>query len=210
MALASKMPIQIGMAFFSSRSFRMTIGVLVIGSIVRPDTFISMNICASSFLHLAPQGMGEGILVPHVTLFADESVSPQEMNDPVSPRPPGHLLAPVSVRPLDQNRLPSSDAGTVFLQRMRRLESLERHQPFPFHTLAYGPIHPDGGRPFPFRVLEREEVIKTDLPHQFQRLLKILLLLPRESHDHIGGDADLRTDPSKQGHLLPVCFGRIA
>ena len=30
-ALASKIPIQIGMAFFSSRSLRMTIGVLVIG-----------------------------------------------------------------------------------------------------------------------------------------------------------------------------------
>jgi len=44
MALASKSPIQIGTARLPSRSFRITMGVLVSGSMVRPDTFISTNI----------------------------------------------------------------------------------------------------------------------------------------------------------------------
>ena len=59
MALASNMPIQIGIAFFSSRSFRMTIGVLVIGSMVRPETRISMNIRRSFLFHRPMQGMEE-------------------------------------------------------------------------------------------------------------------------------------------------------
>ena len=44
MALASKSPIQMGTARLPSRSFRITMGVLVSGSMVRPDTFISTNI----------------------------------------------------------------------------------------------------------------------------------------------------------------------
>ncbi len=172
MALASKMPIQIGIAFFSSRSFRMTIGVLVIGSIVRPDTFISMNICASSFLHLAPQGMEKGLHNPDGYRLSDQPGCPRKIDDPVSPRPPRHLPASVSARPLDQDLLQPSDTGPVLLQGMLFLEGLEHSEPFPFHTVTYGPVHPDGGRPLPFRVLEGEEVVEPDLPHQFQRLLE--------------------------------------
>jgi len=43
MALASAIPIQIGNAFSPLLSFKITIGILVMGSSVIPATFISMN-----------------------------------------------------------------------------------------------------------------------------------------------------------------------
>src|SRR5512136_3294109 len=58
MALASKRPIQMGTARFPSRSFRITMGVLVSGSMVRPDTFISTNIY--EYLQFNPASHREG------------------------------------------------------------------------------------------------------------------------------------------------------
>ena len=125
MALASKMPIQMGIAFFSSRSFRMTIGVLVIGSIVRPDTFISMNMRRLLFLHLPRREWRKASTIRTETVF------------PISPGFPGKLtirfprVRPViswahsysPPRPAPPPVL--SQTGAVLLKGVIRLEGLE-------------------------------------------------------------------------------------
>src|SRR4030042_5513762 len=103
MALASKNPIQMGTVSLSCKSLSMTMGVLVNGSTAKPLTRISRNFTVS-FLATAhpPQGILQTLGDLDVDQFSYQLRTAGEIDDPVAPCPPRHVVRGISAAPLYQ------------------------------------------------------------------------------------------------------------
>src|SRR5512134_1093037 len=207
MALASRMPIQIGRMFLFSRSRRMTIGDWVAGSIVIPTTCISLT-TRTSFR--ARQGVGSG--GPNED--PPERTCPDflwsKVHDLVAGSAPAPLRGVPRARAFGKDLHLPSDAGRKAPAGVLLLKGLEAPE------APAGGVRGNGIRqgcrpcPRPGGVHEGECGIVPDLFHDGEGLLEFGFRLSRETDDEIRREGDPRPRLAHGLDLLQVFSARVS
>src|SRR5262245_15646044 len=125
MALASKIPTQIGSTRCPSLSRRMTIGVLVMGSTINP--LIDISICIAACL--PPDTMGTGAFDRHGNRAANPRGRTRHIYDDVLRRAAGDFSVSPPAGGVDEHRNLGAHERRVQLGLNRALGGLERHDP---------------------------------------------------------------------------------
>src|SRR5262249_15285555 len=115
-----------------------------------------------------------------------------DVNDSVARCPAGGVA--LAVPALDQDLELPSDKATVGLGLKVFLERKKASQSVFGHRRGNGLLSPPPrrGRSRPGRIAEGEDVGKADPTDELECRGEVVLRLPRETHDEIGGDRNLR------------------
>src|SRR6185503_1011515 len=155
-ALASKTPTQIGRTRCPSLSRRMMMGILVIGSTIRP--LIVISICMAH--RLASEAIRVRAGNPHVHDPPDPLGLAGQVHHRVARRPPRQLPVAPPARRVDQDRLYSTDRRGEKLPLNALLQPLQLDDPPRLLVLPHVVRHPlQGERIGTRRVLEREHAV---------------------------------------------------
>src|SRR5208337_1110332 len=207
---ASKNPIQMGTVSFSFKSLSITMGVLVNGSTAKPLTRISRNMTVS-FLATAhpPQRVLQTLGYLYVDQFSYQLGTSGEIDDPVTPRPPRHILRGISAAPLYQYLPYRSLQCFVLSQCYSTLELLKALQaPLFFRRRAI--VFPLGSlRSLAGGIFKGKKPVKLHRLHELQGLIEVRLLFGWEAHHDIRGDAALWRRLSQSLYLNQVLLPRM-
>src|SRR3989442_4561925 len=144
MALASKMPTQIGSTRWPSLSRRMTIGMLVMGSTIRPSMVISIcmalqprrrtHACQTSayLIHpngTAPHAVRSGTFDANRNRSADPLWRSGQIDDHIAARPSRQLRVAAPARGVDEHHDCLADQLTVQTALNLPLQPLESDDP---------------------------------------------------------------------------------
>jgi hypothetical protein len=168
MALTSKRPIHMGMAFFSCMSFNMTMGVFVSGSMVSPDTFILINMRQP--LSLSHQASPEGMLVRfcnrHRHGLAHEFGIATKIHDLIGTGSPYNIITAIFANPFDKELLNATYASLISFETMFFLKGLQCLQSLSLYIMGNLLSKTHSRRTRTFRIPERKRAIEHYFFHQ--------------------------------------------
>src|SRR5450756_1969415 len=113
-------------------------------------------------------------------------------------------------RSFDENRDLPIDLRREAFQGVRRLKLLQATQPRGRLLRVNLPLHLRGTGPEPGREAERERGVEPDLSHDSEGLPKIVLRLPRETDDEVGGERHARADLPQRFDLREILPASVA
>src|SRR5215468_661962 len=224
MALASKRPTQMGSERFSSSSRRMMIGMLERGSSANPLTFISSHMGVLPLL----DGAGSEYALPRAGQLAAEAVRERPGNE--HRHGAAHELAAVSVE-VDHAIAAGASGDLVGILAGAAVHehghhpALEGAPALGAHALRHledpavaprlhlvGDLlgHVGGGRAGTARVTEGEDVVVAHALNRRHRLFEVRLRLPREAHDEVGGQREVRHRLHQLVDELEIAGARVA
>src|SRR5262249_32485086 len=125
MALASKIPTQIGSTRCPSLSRRMTIGVFVMGATINP--LIDISICIAACL--PPDPVSAGPFDRHGNRAANPRSRARHIYDDVLRAAAGDFGVPPAAGSVDEHRHLGADERRIQLRLNRALGGLQRHDP---------------------------------------------------------------------------------
>src|SRR5436309_5219370 len=195
------MPTQMGSTAAPFTSLRMTIGMLVTGSIIKPRIFISTSIAPS-----LGSLQGRSRLRPAPDPFAHQAIRPRggHSNGHVSASPcrltweihytvargPADGLAQPGLETFHQHFEFLADEPAIALELDLALALLKDRQASSLLQVRHviGPTQRQGL--WAGRIFERKYLVVADLVEERERLAEILFGFARESYDHIRRNAD--------------------